>query len=112
MNKEEIREFLHNFEKLYTLPYKSQSGVRFSSNGVSMVTQYGIVFSDNGYLGNDKYYPMLRHIERAGDGSTKYEVRVKVGANGNTDLDTLGAAIKSNMKKNAEALLRKFEETG
>jgi hypothetical protein len=101
MGSKEIREFKHNFKKKYTLPYKSKSGIRFSNNGVSMVTQYGIVFSDNGYLGDGKYYPILRHTETDGDGSIKYNTSVKVGGLGNnSDLDKLGAAILSNLKKN------------
>jgi len=106
MNGSELKEFQYGFKDIYDLPYKSNSGVRFSDNGVCMVTQYGIVFADNGYLGGEKYYPMLQHIERAGDGSTKYQVSVNVSAEGNADLDTLGAAIVSNIKENAKAALR------
>lgn len=109
MNKNEIHDFKHNFKKIYTLPYTAPNGIRFSSNGVSMVTQHGIVFSDNGYLGGESYYPLLKHIERAGDGSIKYDVSVKVGGKTNSDLDVLAGAIKSNMVKNAKALLKSFE---
>jgi hypothetical protein len=108
MNSAELQEFKHGFKKIYDLPYTSNSGVHFSDNGVSMVTQYGIVFADNGYLGKEKYYPVLWHHGTTGDGSISYDTHVDVQAKGNSDLDILGRAIVDNLKRNAEAILREI----
>ena len=112
MNKKELHDFKYGFRKIYKLPYTAKNGIRFSDNGVSMVTQYGIVFSSNGYLGNEKYYPMLMHVETAGDGSTKYDVSVDVTGKSNSDLERLAGAIKSNLKRNAELRLKELERMG
>jgi hypothetical protein len=67
---------------------------------VSIVTKYGIVFPDNGYLGGDKYYPVLNHQAlHYGDGSIKYEVKVDANTLTNADLDALGYAILENIRK-------------
>jgi hypothetical protein len=108
MTKQELHRFQHHFKEIYDLPYVCKNGIRFADTGISMVTQYGIVFPSNGYLGNDRYYPILQHHETAGDGSTKYDVSVDVSAKRNSDLEILGGAIAANLKRNAEAILRKF----
>ncbi len=96
----------HMFDHL--LPYRAKNGIYFRNSGVSITTNKGIVFGENGCLGEDKYYLMLRHIERVGDGSTKYDYSVRIPSISHEALEILSKKIEENMRRNAEAVLREF----
>jgi len=110
MNKKEIRDWKGQGHKKFNdiLPYTAKNGIRFSFTGVSLVTQHGIVFTDNGYLGGANYYPLLQHIESAGDGSIAYNCSIRVEGFGVSNLERLANAIESNIKKNIAKQLKAF----
>jgi len=110
MNSKEIKTFKIYPHRLFEelLPYKAKNGVYFKKGSVSFTTQYGIIFGDNGYSGEDTYYPMLRHIETAGDGSTAYDTNFKVGSFTAGTLEVFAKAIETNITRNAKKALKGF----
>ena len=93
----------------HCLPYKAKNGVYFSSNGVSLCTNRGIVIGDNGYRGKDNHYFMLRHVLSAGTGETKYSTSCAVDAFGVSALEKLSLKIEENVRKIAAEMLKGFE---
>ena len=108
ISKSELREFIHGYKNIYELPYVSKNGIRFSNNGVSIVTPYGIVRASNGYFGGDKYWRVLEHKETNCDGSIRCISSADVLGKDNSDLEALSIAIKKNVEKNAEYMLKKI----
>lgn len=91
------------------LPYTAKNGVRFSDSGVSLVTNYGIIFGDNSYHGGDSYGLMMRHIESAGDGSIAYDCSTRVSSISKGTLESFSKVIEKNIRKNAERALASFK---
>jgi len=106
MTKKEIRKFKSNLKKIYNLPYTAKNGVHFTIDGKLIITQYGTVLGDDNYIGENRYIPMLRHIEKDGDGTIKYDIRTRVSGRNNEDLEILSKAIIRNIKRNREAFLK------
>ena len=111
LNQREISTAKLFINKLFAdvLPYTAKNGVRFSDNGVSLVTNHGIVFGDNSYRGGDSYGLMMRHIERAGDGSIAYDCSMRINSISKDTLESFAKVIEGNIRKNAEKALSSFK---
>jgi len=111
LNKQEITLVKNYFKNMFEhlLPYTAKNGVRFSGNGVSLVTNYGIVFADNSYAGNDSYGFIMRHIETAGDGSIAYDCSTRVSSISEGTLESFSKVIEANIRRNAERAIASFK---
>ncbi len=91
------------------LPYKASNGVYFGNRDrSSMTTNYGLIFGDNSFGDEDDYGLILKHCERAGDGSIGYDTSVRIDKVDHAALEKLALALEEKMVKRAKKTIAEF----
>ncbi len=86
------------------LPYKAKNGIYFKLNGISIITQQGIVFGSNGLLSDNKFYLILDHHPKYDDRAS-FIASCKVTKNLENTLEALSRAIIDASNKFKKSLL-------